>query len=134
MLQLVSSLFLNASTFLSKKMCPAFGAFIENNMAETFKDSCARQALSIFHLRDFLYCSSLLSIRRGNKHFAAKRYAEAVECYSQAIHISPANHILFGNRRSVGDAAIYAGFKKRSLYDVVSVHTILCLNCRSSSV
>eukprot|EP00903_Cladosiphon_okamuranus_P005751 g5705.t1 len=36
--------------------------------------------------------------QRGNEHFVAKRYAEAVQCYSRAIDITPANHLLFGNR------------------------------------
>lgn len=42
-----------------------------------------------------------LGNRLGNEHFVAKRYAQAVECYSRAIDISPSNHLLFGNRRSV---------------------------------
>ncbi|CAN0116940.1 unnamed protein product, partial [Ectocarpus sp. 13 AM-2016] len=36
--------------------------------------------------------------QRGNEHFMAKRYKEAIECYSQAISLSASNHVLHGNR------------------------------------
>lgn len=49
----------------------------------------------------FAFCSPPMTNRRGNEHFVAKRYAEAVQCYSQAIAKNASNHVLFGNRRSV---------------------------------
>ncbi|CAM9565514.1 unnamed protein product, partial [Hapterophycus canaliculatus] len=36
--------------------------------------------------------------QRGNEHFVHKRYAEAIQCYSKAIQVSPSSHVLFGNR------------------------------------
>eukprot|EP00752_Nemacystus_decipiens_P003930 g3598.t1 len=36
--------------------------------------------------------------QRGNEHFVAKRYVEAIQCYTRAIDTTPANHLLFGNR------------------------------------
>ena len=35
---------------------------------------------------------------QGNKAFAAKRYDEAIEIFTQAIALDPSNHVLYSNR------------------------------------
>lgn len=35
---------------------------------------------------------------QGNKAFAAKKYDEAIDLFTQAIALDPSNHVLFSNR------------------------------------
>jgi tetratricopeptide (TPR) repeat protein len=35
---------------------------------------------------------------QGNKAFAAKRYDEAIDLFTQAIALDPSNHVLYSNR------------------------------------
>jgi tetratricopeptide (TPR) repeat protein len=50
----------------------------------------------------------------GNAHFQAKRFEEALECYTRALALAPHNHLLWSNS-SMARAALNQWFESEAV-------------------
>lgn len=55
---------------------------------------------------------------KGNNLYADKRYQEALELYSQALHLEPSNYVLLSNRSA---AYAHLGLYENALADASEV-------------
>ena len=60
---------------------------------------------------------------QGNKHLKAEEFDKAIECYTQAIKLSPDEHTFYSNRSA---AYLSKGDAQNALYDAIK-----CIDVKS---